>query len=92
MIPAIVTAAGYAAGREDERGDVLAFLRRRRDNAAAVSGRPGMSEFADDRRRQLDVLIEHIAQGLHEDEAEVAAVRATITAPVRSLAAGKEPR
>ncbi len=58
-------------GRLAERGDVLALLRRRRDNCALVAARggPEFNELAADRRRQLEVLIEEIEAGRHEGEA-----------------------
>lgn len=55
-----------AGGRHNERADILAYLCRRRRNAALVAARsPEFAEWAADRRRQLDVMIEEIKAGLH---------------------------
>lgn len=56
-----------------ERADVLAYLGRRRDNAAAMARTDlGGAEFARDRERQIEVEISDIEQGLHAGAAEVA--------------------
>ena len=58
-------------GRFAERADLLALLRRRRDNCALVATRVGaeFEPFAEDRRRQLDIVIDEIEAGLHLGEA-----------------------
>lgn len=65
---------GSAAG---ERADVLAWLEQRRDNAAAIAANsaagPEMQELANDRRRQLEVVIDELRQGHHEGHAQVRA-------------------
>ncbi len=56
-----------------ERGDILAYLRRRRDNAAALASRdPEMCDLARDRLRQLEVIIGEVEGGLHAGEEAVA--------------------
>lgn len=68
-----------AVGRSghEERADFLAYLDRRIGNAAAVerSTAPDAEtrELAGDRRRQLEVIRDEIAQGMHQGEAAVAA-------------------
>lgn len=63
----------FAAGRRAELDDVLAVLRRRRENCLAIEKRTsGMEELAADRRRQLEVLIEQFEQGLHHGAAVAA--------------------
>lgn len=54
------------AGRLAERADLLAWLRRRAANAALVGQRyPESESFARDRQRQIEVMIEDIANELH---------------------------
>lgn len=66
---------GEAAGRNAERGDVLAFLRRKRINAALIAERtPEFAEGARQTMRELDILHDHIAGGLHEGAAFTTAV------------------
>lgn len=68
---------GEAAGRNTERADVLAFLARKRANAELIATRT--PEFADGARqtiRELDILHDHIAGGLHEGAAFTTAVLA----------------
>ncbi|MBX7496785.1 hypothetical protein K3172_13040 [Qipengyuania sp. 6B39] len=62
---------------EEERADLLAYMKRRRANCVLVAAKS--PEFADDAKvltRQLDILIDEVGGGLHEGEAEVAATRA----------------
>jgi hypothetical protein len=70
------TAVNIAAGRAAERADVLAALTRRAVNAARVAKHsPSGSDsrqLAEDRRRQLEVVIDELCAGLHEGEALVA--------------------
>ena len=54
---------------QDERLDVLAYLERRIGNAAAVEASTAPDaetrELAGDRRRQMEVIRDEIAQGQH---------------------------
>lgn len=60
-----------------ELADVLAYLERRRANAAAVAARdPAFDAWAEDRRRQLEVVIDELRAGLHLGCAGVAAALA----------------
>ena len=62
------------SGWQRERLDVLAYLTRRRDNAARVAAQmPELEPLAADRRRQLEVMIDEIEAGLHEGLADVVA-------------------
>lgn len=66
--------AREGAGFTAELLDVLAYLARRRDNAALVAAQmPELEPLAADRRRQLEVMIDEIAGGLHEGLAAVLA-------------------
>lgn len=65
------------AGRMAERADVLAYLKRRRANAEVIARRyPDSEPFAEDRRRQLDVIIADIEAEMHLGAAQVEADRA----------------
>lgn len=60
-------------GREAERADVLAYLARRRANAATMA--ENSPEFAEDARariRELDLIEGDVRAGLHEGAAAVA--------------------
>jgi hypothetical protein len=64
----------------DGEADILAYLRRRRANAATVAeamrGRDyggALDGMIEDRRRQLEVIIAEIEAGFHHGEAQVAA-------------------
>ena len=63
-------------------GDVLAYLERRRANAATIASKhPGHDEIGDlarDRRRQLDIQIDELRAGLHLG---AAALRDDLAAP-----------
>ena len=66
----------FTLGMAAERADVLAYLVRRRDNAAAIAA-SGAADgetraLAQDRRRQLDVLIDELTAGMHVWAAEMA--------------------
>lgn len=53
-------------GRAEERGDVLAYLEQRRDNAVLMAQRcPEFAADARERERQLGVMIDEIREGLH---------------------------
>jgi len=59
---------------QDERNDVLAFLRKRRRAAQAVAkGWPQDGERAEYLATQIGVMIEMIEQGLHLGDAEAEA-------------------
>ncbi len=66
--------AGVGEGRAAELADVIAHLEQRRDNAAAVAlwarSQAGVEPFAEDRRRQLDVVIDELRAGLHLGKGE----------------------
>jgi hypothetical protein len=56
-----------------ELGDVIAYLERRRANAATIAKRaPDLEPWAVDRRQQLEVVIDELRAGLHHGCAEVA--------------------
>jgi hypothetical protein len=60
-----------------ELADVLAYLEKRRANAAVVAKRqPELEPWAEDRRRQLEVVIDELKAGLHVGSADVAAMLA----------------
>ena len=66
--------AALAIDGAAERRDVLAYLDRRRANAATIASTGfGDDSFARDRARQIEVQISDIAQGVHEGAAAVAA-------------------
>lgn len=68
--------ADGARTAEIERFDVLAYLTRRKANCDLVAKR--IPEFADDaalQRRQIDILIDEIRGGLHENEGAGADLR-----------------
>lgn len=74
--------AGRAAGRAEVLADVLAYLARRRENAALVATRlPALEPFAEDRRRQLEVMIDELGAGLHGGAAQAAADLAELGPP-----------
>ena len=60
-----------------ERADVLAYLERRIANAGAVAASSAADaetrEFARDRQRQMQVIRDELAQGMHAGLAAVAA-------------------
>lgn len=59
-----------------ERADVLAYLARRHANCALVARRGGeFAEGAGIQMRQLSILIDEVRAGMHEGEAEAAALR-----------------
>lgn len=77
--------AGFGA----ERLDVLAYLVRRRDNAARVVAQmPGMALLVADRRRQLEVMIDEIEAGLHEGLAAVLAELAATSCSSAAFSSG----
>lgn len=46
--------------------DVLAYIQRRRDNAALIANRsPEFAEWAKDRQRQLEIVADELRAGLH---------------------------
>lgn len=52
--------------------DVLAYLARRHGNAGAVAAsNPRFAEWARDRQRQIEVMADDFAAGLHHDAAQV---------------------
>lgn len=71
--------------RAEERGDVVAYLRRKARKAATIAGNDAASE--DDRtmacilRRQFEILTDEFSAGLHEGEALAEATIAAATAP-----------
>lgn len=71
----------FEAGMARERGDILAYLRRRQMNALTMAenakGDSEAQDLATDRARQMGIIIQEIETGLHAGEAEVAAARAT---------------
>lgn len=57
-----------------ELADVLAYLGRRRDNAALMAkASPEFADWAEDRRRQLEVVIDELENGLHHGCAQLVA-------------------
>ena len=73
---------GRVAGGGAMLADVLAYLARRRDNAALVATRlPALEPFAEDRRRQLEVMIDEFGAGLHGGAAQAAADLAELGPP-----------
>lgn len=57
----------------DMMGDVIAYLERRRANAATIAEKaPEFEPLAADRRRQLEVVIDELKAGLHHGCAGVA--------------------
>jgi hypothetical protein len=53
-----------------ELADVIAYLERRRDNTAAMEARtPQHSDWARERRRQIDVILGELRAGLHKGAA-----------------------
>lgn len=67
-------ALGDPAPAGDERDDVMAYLERRRDNAATIAERwPGFEYEARIQRRQLDIIIGDVRAGMHEGAAGVRA-------------------
>ena len=74
--------AALAIDGAAERRDVLAYLDRRRANAATIASTGfGDDSFARDRARQIAVEISDISQGLHEGAAVVAAALAQQRGP-----------
>ena len=70
-----LVAPEFNVGMAVERADVLAYLVQRRDNAAAIAA-SGAADgetraLAQDRRRQLDVLIDELTAGMHVWAAEM---------------------
>ncbi len=62
-------AARFQAGRVAERNDALAYLRQRQSAAETAAGRArGDDELANDRARQLAVILHDFEIGLHEGE------------------------
>jgi hypothetical protein len=69
--PARAPAAGSA---DTALADVIAYLEQRRDNADTMAARqPQFCEWAADRRRQLDAMLDDLRAGLHVGKAEVRA-------------------
>jgi hypothetical protein len=65
--------------RAAERGDVIAYLDRRIGNHAKVaSTETGSEERAAWLRRELEIVRDHLAAGLHEHEAEIAQAGAQV--------------
>jgi hypothetical protein len=66
-------ASDFEAGRAAERADTLAYLARRSANATLMARqKPALDEYAADRRRQLEIVINDIEAGLHVGEVHVA--------------------
>lgn len=81
VLPARVgKSSRFAAGMLAERQDVLAYLERRQSNAETIAANkaadPETREYAQDRARQLAVVIHEIRTGLHDGEAETARLQA----------------
>lgn len=63
-----------AAGRAAERADLIAYLERRLAAAAGLAARdPAFADWAEDRRRQIEVIKDEITHELHLGCADVAA-------------------
>lgn len=64
----------FAAGRQAERKDQLAYLNRRAGNARRMAeADPTYCEWARDRARQLDIIADETSHGLHEGMAAMMA-------------------
>lgn len=95
--PALADLPEALPDRLAERADVLAYLWRRRDQAAAVEekirGDAERLERAGDRRRQLEVIIGDIEGGLHLRDAPAEAgaeASAEVAASAAADATGSE--
>lgn len=85
-------ALGETVGRRAERGDSIAYLRRKRDNALKVAKRsPDHADHARSTARAMSVAIDDLTGGMHEGEgligeAPVACIRDYPFLDLRSMA------
>lgn len=71
-----------------ERADVIAFLQQRLANCAVMEGKsPEFAEAARERARQLRVIIDELAAGLHEGDAAKGSDLSALQAPAAASAA-----
>ena len=89
QLHAAVFAEIVQTARRAELLDVLAYLARRRDNAALVAAQmPELEPLAADRRRQLEVMIDEIEAGLHQGLADVLGELGVLGLPTSGYAEG----
>lgn len=75
MAPSHIAVGVMQAFADEERDDVLAYIERRIGNAAKIAANNAADaetrEFANDRRRQFEVLRDEIAAGMHVGTATI---------------------